>query len=129
MVDFAICGDEFTVKIPVRTGEIGALAACFGDEEFSGGGVIGLNVDLPIAVESSGGDVAQVHGGGTGDADAAKMVFDGEEMIQVVILGGVTAAAETGGDDAFCQATASRDLNLLAIAKSPVLFLGFKQFR
>jgi len=128
VVDFTICGDEFTVKIPVRTGEIGALAAGFSDEEFSGGGVIRLNVDLPVTVESAGGDVTHVHSGRARDADAAELGFDGEEMIEVVILGGVAAAAEAGGDEAFCESRAGRDLDIPAIAESSLILFGFKQF-
>ena len=128
MVDVTICGGEFMIKVLGIAGKIGASAAGFGDKEFSGGGVIRLNVDLPVAVQSSGSDVTHVQSGRACDANAAKLGFDGEEMIEVVILGGVPAAAETGSEKAFRQARAGGDPDFPAVAKSSMIHFGFKQF-
>ena len=85
----------FTIALDDGTGLLG--------DEFSGTGVPLLEVEFPVAVEPSGGDIAQVHGRRAQTPESAYSGHGACHAVEVVVGVGSFVIGETRGDDGALQ--------------------------
>ena len=98
-VDEAVGGEDLAaVEGELAAVEVGDAAAGFLDEEIAGGGVPGIELELPVAVEASAGDVGEIKAGRTGATNAVRA--QRELLVEVHVRAGVALlAGKAGGDE------------------------------
>src|SRR5579875_1644379 len=73
LVDEAVGGEDLArVERELRAVEVADAAAGFFDEQVAGGGVPGVQVELPEGFKAAGGDVGEVDSRRAGAADAVR---------------------------------------------------------
>src|SRR5579875_602548 len=97
-VQAAVAGEGFrAVEMEGGAAHVADAAAGLGDDQLAGGGVPGLEVEFPEALEAAAGGVAEIEGGG---AEAAHAVgAEAEVLIEVNVgVGMALLRGEAGGE-------------------------------
>ena len=98
-VDEAVGGEDLAaVEGELAAVEVGDAAAGFLEQQIAGGGVPGIEAELPVAVEAAAGDVGQVERRRAGATNAVRAQ---RELLVEVDVGAVVAllAGKAGGDE------------------------------
>lgn len=88
--------------------------ARFGDEEDTGGAVPWFEFKFPVAIETAGGDVGEVEGGGAGAAEPLGTEEEGGGLGDVIAGAGVTVVGVASGEEAVAEGGGGADVELAA---------------